>query len=89
MVIIFTLYCLIVKSIEIYHASIDTGNLSVILQDSAGVLHLKKLSDAGLTHVHLLPCFQFGGVDDDRSTWKQLSNYRTHKIYFVTMLIEP
>ncbi|ONK57269.1 uncharacterized protein A4U43_C10F18340 [Asparagus officinalis] len=48
------------------------GFLAFTSQDSAGVSHLKKLSDAGLTHVHLLPCFQFGGVDDDRIKWEQL-----------------
>lgn len=32
--------------------------------------HLKRLSDAGLTHVHLLPSFQFGGVDDIKNNWK-------------------
>nr|CAD1844009.1 unnamed protein product [Ananas comosus var. bracteatus] len=43
-------------------------------QDSAGVSHLKKLSDAGLTHVHLLPSFHFGGVDDIQSNWKYLAD---------------
>ncbi|VAI70930.1 unnamed protein product [Triticum turgidum subsp. durum] len=32
--------------------------------------HLRKLSDAGLTHVHLLPSFHFAGVDDIKSNWK-------------------
>ncbi|KAF9674926.1 hypothetical protein SADUNF_Sadunf10G0178400 [Salix dunnii] len=40
------------------------------LKDSAGVLHLKKLSNAGITHVHLLPSFQFAGVDDVKENWK-------------------
>lgn len=34
------------------------------------MLHLKKLSNAGLTHVHLLPTFQFAGVDDEKENWK-------------------
>lgn len=40
------------------------------LKDSAGVCHLRKLSNAGLTHVHLLPTFQFAGVDDEKEMWK-------------------
>ncbi|KAJ1435798.1 Immunoglobulin E-set [Sesbania bispinosa] len=35
-----------------------------------GVLHLKKLSSAGITHVHLLPTFQFAGVDDQKENWR-------------------
>ncbi|XP_035548009.1 pullulanase 1, chloroplastic isoform X3 [Juglans regia] len=44
--------------------------LAFTLQGSSGVLHLKKLSDAGITHVHLLPTFQFAGVDDEKENWK-------------------
>lgn len=46
--------------------------LAFTLQDSAGVLHLKKLSNAGISHVHLLPSFQFAGVDDDKEKWKSV-----------------
>ncbi|XP_076946997.1 pullulanase 1, chloroplastic-like [Bidens hawaiensis] len=46
------------------------GYLAFTSQDSAGILHLKKLSDAGLTHIHLLPAFQFGEVDDQKENWK-------------------
>ncbi|KAG6669765.1 pullulanase 1, chloroplastic isoform X1 [Carya illinoinensis] len=46
------------------------GYLAFTLQGSSGVLHLKKLSDAGITHVHLLPTFQFAGVDDEKVNWK-------------------
>ena len=38
--------------------------------DSAGMRHLRKLADAGLTHVHLLPAFDFATVNEDRSTWQ-------------------
>ncbi|XP_062091962.1 pullulanase 1, chloroplastic [Humulus lupulus] len=48
------------------------GYLAFTLQDSAGVRHLKKLSDAGLTHVHLLPTFQFADVDDEKEKWKSV-----------------
>ncbi|GMH07890.1 hypothetical protein Nepgr_009730 [Nepenthes gracilis] len=48
------------------------GYLAFTSQNSAGILHLKKLSNAGLTHVHLLPSFQFAGVDDRKEKWKNL-----------------
>ncbi|KAJ4972169.1 hypothetical protein NE237_005268 [Protea cynaroides] len=46
------------------------GYLAFTSQDSAGISHLKKLSAAGLTHVHLLPTFQFGGVHDEKEKWE-------------------
>ncbi|XP_043704534.1 pullulanase 1, chloroplastic isoform X3 [Telopea speciosissima] len=46
------------------------GYLAFTSQDSAGIRHLKTLSAAGLTHVHLLPTFQFGGVDDEKEKWE-------------------
>lgn len=45
------------------------------LKNSAGVSHLKKLSNAGLTHVHLLPTFQFAGVDDRKENWKSVGKF--------------
>lgn len=44
----------------------------IFWQDSAGVKHLQKLVDAGLTHLHLLPTFQFGDVDDEKENWKSV-----------------
>jgi pullulanase len=40
------------------------------LTDSNGMKHLKRLADAGLTHVHLLPAFDIASVNEDRSAWK-------------------
>lgn len=51
-------------------------------KESAGVQHLKKLSDAGITHVHLLPTHQFGGVDDEKEKWKFVG-----KILFLLVVI--
>ena len=34
------------------------------LQDSAGVSHLRSLKSAGLTHVHLLPSYDYGSVPE-------------------------
>ncbi len=36
---------------------------------SDGTRHLKALAEAGLTHVHLLPAFDFATVNEDRSAW--------------------
>jgi pullulanase-type alpha-1,6-glucosidase len=38
---------------------------------SDGMLHLKSLADAGLTHLHLLPTFDIASVDEDSSTWEE------------------
>ena len=38
---------------------------------SNGMKHLKSLASAGLTHVHLLPAFDFATIDEDKSTWQQ------------------
>uniref|UniRef100_A0A7N0RGW6 Pullulanase n=1 Tax=Kalanchoe fedtschenkoi TaxID=63787 RepID=A0A7N0RGW6_KALFE len=43
--------------------------LAFTSQDSSGVNHLRRLSSAGLTHIHLLPTFQFAEVDDDKEHW--------------------
>ncbi|MBA0566593.1 hypothetical protein Golob_011400 [Gossypium lobatum] len=52
------------------NADFRGGYMAFTLKDSAGVLHLKKLSKAGITHVHLLPTFQFAAVDDEKENWK-------------------
>ncbi|XP_073018670.1 pullulanase 1, chloroplastic isoform X2 [Primulina eburnea] len=54
------------------HPDFRGGFLAFTSMESAGMLHLKKLSKAGITHVHLLPTFQFGGVDDEKDKWKHL-----------------
>ncbi|WP_226642585.1 pullulanase-type alpha-1,6-glucosidase [Microbulbifer variabilis] len=45
---------------------------------SNGMRHLRKLARAGLTHIHLLPAFDFATVNEDRTQQQQtpdLSNY--------------
>ncbi|XP_028788987.1 pullulanase 1, chloroplastic-like [Neltuma alba] len=72
------------------------GYLAFTLQDSAGVLHLKKLSSAGISHVHLLPTFQFGGVDDQKEKWRsatfvfkwKCSSDAAHYIKFMDQEVE-
>lgn len=44
------------------------------LPHSHGMMHLRSLASAGLTHIHLLPVFDFATVDDDRSTWKSVDS---------------
>ncbi|XP_048231440.1 pullulanase 1, chloroplastic isoform X2 [Ricinus communis] len=56
------------------HPDFRGGYLAFTFENSAGVLHLKKLSNAGITHVHLLPTFQFAGVDDVKENWKCVDN---------------
>ncbi|XP_030930218.1 pullulanase 1, chloroplastic isoform X2 [Quercus lobata] len=62
------------------HPEFRGGYLAFTLQDSSGVLHLKKLSNAGLTHVHLLPTFQFAGVDDEKENWKCVDTNMLEKL---------
>ncbi len=38
--------------------------------DSAGMRHLSKLAESGLTHIHLLPVFDFATVNEDRDEWQ-------------------
>lgn len=47
------------------------------LKDSAGVLHLKRLSSAGISHIHLLPTFQFAEVDDQKENWRFIGKFMT------------
>jgi pullulanase len=39
------------------------------LEGTYGLEHLRRLSDAGLTHLHLLPTFDIATIDEDRGTW--------------------
>jgi pullulanase len=50
--------------------AVQGGYLAFSQKESAGVMHLKNLADAGLTHVHLLPCFDFATVNEQKETWK-------------------
>jgi pullulanase-type alpha-1,6-glucosidase len=40
------------------------------LPEASGMIHLKALADAGLTHIHLLPAFDIASINEDKSTWK-------------------
>jgi pullulanase-type alpha-1,6-glucosidase len=68
------LYELHVRDFSANDASVPAalrGTFSAFaLPDSNGVRHLRALSESGLSHVHLLPAFDFATVDEDRSTWQ-------------------
>ena len=49
------------------------------LQDSAGVSHLRRLQSAGLTHVHLLPSYDYGSVPE-REEDQALIKVPTHAL---------
>jgi pullulanase len=44
--------------------------LAFTRESSLGCQHLRRLAQAGVTHVHLLPAFDFATVDEDRRTWQ-------------------
>eukprot|EP00897_Mesotaenium_endlicherianum_P007209 jgi/Mesen1/6516/ME000332S05521 len=50
--------------------SVAGGYLAFAQQESNGAKHLKSLAKAGLTHIHLLPAFDFSTVDEHKDTWK-------------------
>jgi hypothetical protein len=56
------------------------------MQESAGVMHLKNLADAGLTHVHLLPCFDFATVNEQKETWKTVGEEIFHSYFLFSIL---
>jgi len=37
---------------------------------SEGMLHLRELALAGLTHIHLLPVFDIASIDEDKANWQ-------------------
>lgn len=43
--------------------------LAFTLPDSHGVKHLRALSEAGLTHLHLLPSFDIATINENRARW--------------------
>lgn len=37
--------------------------------ESHGMQHLRQMAEAGLTHIHLLPVFDFATIDENRAEW--------------------
>lgn len=50
--------------------SIRGGYLAFTAKGSLGMKHLESLAAAGMTHIHLLPCFDFSTVNELKETWK-------------------
>lgn len=68
------IYELHVRAFSANDKSINHENRGTYLafseKASAGVRHLKELSEAGLTHLHLLPFYDFGSVNEKKSEWE-------------------
>jgi pullulanase-type alpha-1,6-glucosidase len=68
------IYELHIRDFSAYDASIPEdlrGTYKAFtFPNASGMLHLKALADAGLTHIHLLPAFDIASVNEDKSTWK-------------------
>jgi pullulanase-type alpha-1,6-glucosidase len=68
-----TLYELHVRDFSAHDLSVPEalrGTFRAFTAESDGMEHLEKLARAGLTHVHLLPSFDFATVDEDKSLWQ-------------------
>lgn len=48
--------------------------LAFTLSGTKGTQHLQSLSDAGVTHIHLLPFNDFASVDEDKNNWESLNS---------------
>jgi pullulanase len=60
-----------IRDFSIYDGSVPAADRGTYLAfthpGSAGMRHLRSLAEAGLTHVHLLPAFDFASVPDRRA----------------------
>uniref|UniRef100_A0A0E0DAM9 Glycosyl hydrolase family 13 catalytic domain-containing protein n=1 Tax=Oryza meridionalis TaxID=40149 RepID=A0A0E0DAM9_9ORYZ len=79
-----SIYELHIRDFSAHDSTVDCnshgGFRAFTFQDSAGIRHLRKLSAAGLTHVHLLPSFHFASVDDNKSNWKFVDEAQLAKL---------
>src|SRR5262249_9504297 len=67
------LYELHVRDFSANDASVPAnlkGTFKAFTLNSNGMLHLRSLALAGLTHVHILPSFDISSVNEDKSTWQ-------------------
>eukprot|EP00850_Spirogloea_muscicola_P008399 SM000044S16046 [mRNA] locus=s44:698015:706548:+ [translate_table: standard] len=69
-----SIYELHIRDFSAYDTTLEPGLRGTYLafdsQDSAGMRHLGGLVKAGLSHVHLLPSFDFSTVDERKENWK-------------------
>jgi pullulanase-type alpha-1,6-glucosidase len=70
------LYELHIRDFSIFDTSLpeqERGTyLAFTYPDSPGMRHLKRLAEAGLTHVHLLPAFDIATINENKTEWKSL-----------------
>ena len=74
------LYELHVRDFSIYDQSVPEAERGTFLAfthpESYGMVHLRRLAEAGLTHVHLLPAFDIATINEDRAGQSNpLANY--------------
>jgi len=46
------------------------GTFKAFTAESNGVAHLRELSEAGVTHVHLLPSFDIATINENKAEWE-------------------
>ncbi|KAH9326336.1 hypothetical protein KI387_006514, partial [Taxus chinensis] len=72
------IYELHIRDFSVNDKSVDPNLRGTYLgftsHDSAGMCHLKKLAESGLTHLHLLPSFHYATVDDNKENWKYIDD---------------
>ncbi len=70
------IYELHVRDFSLHDKTVPAGERGTFTafteQNSDGMKHLTALAAAGLTHIHLLPAFDFASVDEDKSKWKSV-----------------
>ena len=68
------IYELHIRDFSVYDTSVPEelrGTYKAFtLPGASGMVHLKALADAGLTHIHLLPAFDIASINEDKSTWQ-------------------
>jgi pullulanase-type alpha-1,6-glucosidase len=68
-----SIYELHVRDFSVADTTVPAGTRGTYgaftVKNSDGMRHLATLARAGLTHVHLLPVFDFATVNEDKSTW--------------------
>ncbi|HLH02012.1 MAG TPA: pullulanase-type alpha-1,6-glucosidase [Bryobacteraceae bacterium] len=70
----FCIYELHVRDFSANDASVDERYRGTYLAftdgETRGMQHLRRLAQAGLKAIHLLPTFHFSSVKEDKATWK-------------------
>jgi pullulanase len=68
-----SIYELHVRDFSVGDATVPAAHRGTYLAftdvNSDGMKHLRKLEDAGLRAIHLLPTFHFNSINEDKSTW--------------------